>query len=293
MLYELLSGRTPFEPESGSLSELFMLLATAAPVSLDEHRHDLPPGLADVVQRGLAKLPDDRFQSSAEMADALLPYSDRRSELTLRQLLHKASLGPRTFVTSPPAPATVQRAVSPQAVSPRPSERDATQRGWPSEPPPARATAPGVGLADSQARASGAQPRKRPTPLVWVGVGVGCLALGAALALARGFNGPSEAAERPPSGSASEGPAASEGPKSTTPVVAAAGAPDQSARLLALDAGADDGQQLKPSLEAEAPSRTEPARPGEGTEDGRKAPNTPPSKLRLRDIGRDRGSGGR
>ena len=99
MLYELLCGRTPFEPESGSLSELFMLLATAAPVSLDEHRHDLPPGLADVVQRGLAKSPDDRFQSSAEMADALLPYADRRSELTLRQLLHRPSLGPRTFRT--------------------------------------------------------------------------------------------------------------------------------------------------------------------------------------------------
>jgi serine/threonine-protein kinase len=103
ILYELLAGHTPFMPKT--MPELFIQLATVTPKSLDLIR-DLPPGLADVVQKGLEKQRESRFQSTAEMAAALAPYADERSELVLRQLLQRGS----ARVTRPPSgpPSSVQ-----------------------------------------------------------------------------------------------------------------------------------------------------------------------------------------
>jgi serine/threonine protein kinase len=91
ILYELLSGRTPFHPPSGQLSELFMALATQDPQSLDTIRGDLPPGLDAAIQKGLAKSPDDRYRSAADMASALAPFGDMRSERVARQLLQRST----------------------------------------------------------------------------------------------------------------------------------------------------------------------------------------------------------
>jgi serine/threonine-protein kinase len=86
ILYELLSGQAPFETRSNMLSELFMLLATATPEPLTALRGDVPPALSDVVARGLTKTPGERYQSATEMAAALAPFADARSERVLRQL---------------------------------------------------------------------------------------------------------------------------------------------------------------------------------------------------------------
>lgn len=96
ILYELLAGHTPFMPKT--MPELFIQLATVTPKSLDEIR-DLPPGLADLVQKGLEKKREDRFQSTSDFAAALAPYADARSEMVLRQLLQRGS----TRVTRPPS----------------------------------------------------------------------------------------------------------------------------------------------------------------------------------------------
>jgi serine/threonine-protein kinase len=95
-------GRPPFD--SPTLAGLFMQLAMVTPTSLDELRPDLPPGLAEVVQRGLAKLPDERFQSAVEMAWALAPYSDGRSEVVLRQLVQRPSMHAGRSSSQAPAP---------------------------------------------------------------------------------------------------------------------------------------------------------------------------------------------
>jgi hypothetical protein len=73
------------------MPELFIQLATVTPKSLDQIR-DLPPGLADVVQKGLSKQREDRFQSTSAMALALAPYADARSELVLRKLAQRGSV---------------------------------------------------------------------------------------------------------------------------------------------------------------------------------------------------------
>jgi hypothetical protein len=54
----------------------------------------LPPGLDAAVQKGLAKSPDDRYRSAADMASALAPFGDMRSERVARQLLQRSTLRP-------------------------------------------------------------------------------------------------------------------------------------------------------------------------------------------------------
>jgi serine/threonine protein kinase len=101
ILYELMSGKTPFVPESGTFSELLMQLGTEEPPSLEITCSGLPNGFWDAVYRGLVKKPDDRYQDAIEMATALEPFADARSDHTLRQLLQRASSGMSRFPLAP------------------------------------------------------------------------------------------------------------------------------------------------------------------------------------------------
>ena len=71
-LYQLLAGRVPFP--GSSMSEKVRAHETQPPPSLDEACPDMPGGLALVVERMMAKRPTDRFQSMAEVAEALAPH---------------------------------------------------------------------------------------------------------------------------------------------------------------------------------------------------------------------------
>jgi len=75
-LYRLLAGETPFSgPAYGTpMQKLMAHVNTPAP-SLAERRSDLPAGLAAVVERMLAKRPDDRFATAGELAVALAPFA--------------------------------------------------------------------------------------------------------------------------------------------------------------------------------------------------------------------------
>src|SRR5438034_471008 len=67
--YELLTGRSPF----GGLSPQGMLAAqvTAAPDPVTQHRDSVPPALANLIMRCLAKHPADRPQSAEELVSQL------------------------------------------------------------------------------------------------------------------------------------------------------------------------------------------------------------------------------
>jgi serine/threonine protein kinase len=72
-LYQLLTGRVPF-PGSGVMGKV-LAHAAAQSVALSELRPDLPPGLQAVVAKMMARLPEDRYQTPAEVADALAPFA--------------------------------------------------------------------------------------------------------------------------------------------------------------------------------------------------------------------------
>ncbi len=71
ILYELLTGKLPFDARTPM--EFIGLHVQATPIPLADRApgNEYPVGLQDVLDRALAKKPEDRFQSAAEFAAAL------------------------------------------------------------------------------------------------------------------------------------------------------------------------------------------------------------------------------
>jgi serine/threonine-protein kinase len=72
ILYELMTGQLPFMGDN--LGELFAAILETDPVPLQGRGCAAPPGLNEVVLRCLARKPEHRFQSAAELMQALAPY---------------------------------------------------------------------------------------------------------------------------------------------------------------------------------------------------------------------------
>ena len=87
-LYHLLAGRPPFP--GGTPMEKLIKHREIDPVPIQSLRADLPPGLASVLRRMMAKRPDDRFQCHAEVARALEPFR------AVRQVEPMRAKGPPT-----------------------------------------------------------------------------------------------------------------------------------------------------------------------------------------------------
>lgn len=74
-LYELLSGRVPFE--GSTQAEIFQRIRKRKATPLGRHRGDLPPSVVQLVARATAWRPDDRFQTAEEFHQALKSTLDR------------------------------------------------------------------------------------------------------------------------------------------------------------------------------------------------------------------------
>ncbi|MBA4063215.1 MAG: hypothetical protein C0501_05780 [Isosphaera sp.] len=72
VLYHCLTGRPPF-PETNIMTQM-LLHATEMPAPLADSAPDIPPGLQPVLDRMLAKSPDDRYPTPAAAADALAGF---------------------------------------------------------------------------------------------------------------------------------------------------------------------------------------------------------------------------
>lgn len=70
VLYECLTGTVPFRGESGAAVALARL--HSEPLDPRRVRADVPPAIASAVMRALARNPDDRFDSAADLRAALL-----------------------------------------------------------------------------------------------------------------------------------------------------------------------------------------------------------------------------
>jgi serine/threonine-protein kinase len=68
-LYQLLSGKLPFEGES--MAQLMFKIANEAPRDIRAVNPDVPPALVAFLERAMAKDPDQRFQTGEEFAGAL------------------------------------------------------------------------------------------------------------------------------------------------------------------------------------------------------------------------------
>src|SRR5439155_5303749 len=69
IVYRAVVGEPPFGNES--IGVLGRRITTEPPTPASERVHDLPAGFDDWVRRGLSKRPDDRFQTTSDLAEAL------------------------------------------------------------------------------------------------------------------------------------------------------------------------------------------------------------------------------
>lgn len=76
ILYELLTGYTPFTTETGEFTDLLINIFSAEPPPLASVRPDLPKEFCTLVHRCFARESADRFQSASEMIEGLVPWAD-------------------------------------------------------------------------------------------------------------------------------------------------------------------------------------------------------------------------
>jgi serine/threonine protein kinase len=103
ILYECLSGRTPYVAPSGEITDLLFQIFTTEPTPLSTLQPDLPEGLVAVVHRALTRDLTVRFGSALEMAEALAPFADERSAEVVARIraTRGASMGAVRTVSPP------------------------------------------------------------------------------------------------------------------------------------------------------------------------------------------------
>lgn len=78
MLYEMVTGRRPYLGET-PLSVIMKLVLEPLPPALSVNP-DLPPEVDDILTKAMAKLPEDRYQSAAEMRAAIEQVAGDKSQ---------------------------------------------------------------------------------------------------------------------------------------------------------------------------------------------------------------------
>jgi serine/threonine protein kinase len=79
VLFELLTGRPAFAGDT--VTKVCALVLEAATPSLGDYCRGAPEGFAGIIERCLMKDPNQRYQSAAELAHALLPFAPARARL--------------------------------------------------------------------------------------------------------------------------------------------------------------------------------------------------------------------
>jgi serine/threonine protein kinase len=125
-LYKLLCGSSPYSDERfASPLALLAALGNEAPPALASRRSDVPPQLAAVVHRMLARRPEDRFASAVDVAEALAAWS---READLGALLTRAASAEADAEDPERLPSVPDRAV---AIPASPLTRAGRRPRWP------------------------------------------------------------------------------------------------------------------------------------------------------------------
>ncbi|MCU0694028.1 MAG: serine/threonine protein kinase, partial [Polyangiaceae bacterium] len=127
VLYELLTAELAFTGES--IAEVCVAVMHTEPASLRLISPSIPDGLDSVVRRCLAKKPDDRFQTTADLAEGLLPFAPERARVLVERARAVATAG-----ASMDLPAKVSPSGKPQALRSTPLRSNAESRAPRSNP---------------------------------------------------------------------------------------------------------------------------------------------------------------
>jgi hypothetical protein len=263
ILYEMLSGRTPYTADTGEFTEILFKIFTTEPEPLSNLRPDLPEGLAAQVHRALQRERDDRFASANDMAEALAPYADERSQ----QVLARLRAGRRSGMPNQ------QSTVTPAAADVRVTQAEATARTYASDGDALRPASTSVGVTrESDVALPTAHPRRTGLVVAIAAVLVAAIAGTSLMFLHRGAPAserattdpmvaapPPNAFVLPPASGAVTGPSAAIAPAAPSVVLAPEVSPT--------------APSAQPSAHATAPTRPVPR----GSATSRVSPETPPA----------------
>jgi tRNA A-37 threonylcarbamoyl transferase component Bud32 len=163
ILYEAIAGVPPHMADS--VAALAIRVLTTPPTHLAELRPDLPPGLADVVMKAIARDRDNRYPNMHALMDAVRPFVPRGAGLLVPEGQGRPLRTPRSAGAGS-TPGFVRTA---PASSPQPAARAANPT-----PPPAHAAAAGAPPVAGTGTAG-----KAGSPLKWAALGAGSLLLAA------------------------------------------------------------------------------------------------------------------
>ncbi len=176
-LYYLLSGAPPFE--ATSLYDLLQAHFSTDAQPLNLVRPDVPAELAALVAKMMAKEPGRRFQSPAQVAEALKPFIKRAATTTKPEVsaLGESGLPPERIHA---IPATTETDTEPNRLTTRPAESHGTSSVSPSlthgEPPePDRS---GDVLAPARVLAPGRRPPRNSSSILLAACASGLVLLG-------------------------------------------------------------------------------------------------------------------
>jgi serine/threonine protein kinase len=111
VLYELLTGKVPFDAES--MPELCLKVVSDPVPSMRETRADIPEALDLVVRTCLEKKPDNRYADPAELSAALAPFAPE----TARETIERTRLVTTRMSTTGGSPRKSLASVSAKATS--------------------------------------------------------------------------------------------------------------------------------------------------------------------------------
>ena len=183
ILYELLTGQTPFHSDTGEFTEILFKIFTMDPPPIQGVRPDVPDGLAALIHRTLDRDPKARFASASEMGEALAPWADERSQVALHRL-RNAGRGPRAVGSvapmAPPLPPLGSLRPIGQSIVPLLLDARASAEGAMAQT--LGATQPSVDARHEREREPGLSGKRNALVLVLIGAflvaifGIGALA---------------------------------------------------------------------------------------------------------------------
>jgi hypothetical protein len=132
ILYQMLTGKTPYQADTAA-KLMMMHILEPVPRVLDE-KEDLPPDFDAVIEKAMAKSPDERFQTTEEMATAIdlasrgIQGATLVGEKSRVKVAEPTRFKPSATVMAPSTKKPGKPAVAAPVVTPTPEEQPVPQK---------------------------------------------------------------------------------------------------------------------------------------------------------------------